>query len=51
MFYLIFKGTSNLGLSLIRISSLIIAAKRLWLGTGNGVILSLPFNECTFFLL
>ncbi len=39
-------GTSNLGLSLIRISSLIIGSKRLWIGTGNGVILSLPFSDC-----
>lgn len=38
-------GTSNLNLSLIRISSLIVGANRLWIGTGNGVILSLPFNE------
>lgn len=48
-------GTSNLGLSMIRISSLIIGSKRLWLGTGNGVILSLPFNESnnslTFFTI
>lgn len=38
-------GTSNLGLSLVRISSLMIASKRLWIGTGNGVILSIPFSE------
>jgi hypothetical protein len=38
-------GTSNLGLSLIRISSLLIDCKRIWIGTGNGVILSIPFNE------
>lgn len=38
-------GTSNLGLSLIRVSSLIVASKRLWVGTGNGVILSIPFSE------
>ena len=37
-------GTSNLGLSLVRISSLMIANKRLWIGTGNGVILSIPFS-------
>ena len=39
-------GSTNIGLSTVRISSLIIGAKRLWLGTGNGVILSLPFNKC-----
>lgn len=39
-------GSSNIGVSTVRISSLLIGAKRLWLGTGNGVILSLPFNEC-----
>ena len=30
---------------LIRISSLIIGCKRLWVGTGNGVILSIPFSD------
>jgi hypothetical protein len=34
-----------LGLSLIRISSLTIGCKRLWIGTGNGVILSIPFTD------
>ncbi len=43
-------GSSNLGQSMVRISSLLIAAKRLWIGTGNGVILSLPFNECKLFI-
>jgi hypothetical protein len=38
-------GSSNLGLSLIRITSLNIINKRLWLGTGNGVIISIPFNN------
>jgi hypothetical protein len=38
-------GTSNLGLSLVRISSLMVASKRLWIGTGNGVILSVPFTD------
>lgn len=38
-------GTSNLGLSLVRISSMIIVSKRLWIGTGNGVVLSIPFNS------
>lgn len=38
-------GTSNLGLSLVRISSLMIASKRLWIGTGNGVVLSIPFTD------
>ncbi len=41
-------GTNNLGLSLIRISSMVIGSKRLWIGTGNGVILSLPFTECNY---
>jgi mitogen-activated protein kinase 8 interacting protein 3 len=40
-------GTSNLGLSLIRISSLITGSRRLWIGTGNGVVLSIPFSEKT----
>ena len=38
-------GTSNLGLSLIRVSALNSSPKRLWIGTGNGVILSLPFED------
>lgn len=38
-------GTSNLGLSLVRISSLLTASKRLWIGTGNGVILSFPISD------
>lgn len=40
-------GTSNLGLSLVRISSLMIESNRLWVGTGNGVILSIPINYGT----
>ena len=44
-------GTSNLGLSLIRISSLVISSKRLWIGTGNGVILSIPFTDSKKFYL
>jgi hypothetical protein len=29
----------------VRVSSLIIASKRLWIGTGNGVVLSIPFTS------
>ncbi len=35
-------GSTNLGFSLIRISSLMISSKRLWIGTGNGVVVSVP---------
>lgn len=39
-------GTSNLGLSLIRITSMIIASNHLWIGTGNGAIISIPLSTC-----
>lgn len=38
-------GISNLGLSIVRVTSLTAANKRLWVGTGNGVVLSIPFNQ------
>jgi len=40
-----FSGTGNLGFSFVRISSLLIVSNRLWIGTGNGVILSVPLFE------
>ena len=36
-------GTSSLGLSLTRISSVAAASNYLWIGTGNGAIISVPF--------
>lgn len=37
-------GTSKLGFSFIRITALLVSCKRLWIGTGNGVILSVPLT-------
>lgn len=39
------SGTGNLGFSFVRISCLLVASNRLWVGTGNGVILSIPLCE------
>ncbi|KAF4525460.1 hypothetical protein B566_EDAN004872 [Ephemera danica] len=38
-------GTGKLGFSLIRITALLISSSRLWIGTGNGVIISVPLSE------
>ena len=36
------SGTGKLGFSFVRITSLMLTNDRLWVGTGNGVILSVP---------
>ncbi|XP_017783541.1 PREDICTED: JNK-interacting protein 3 isoform X2 [Nicrophorus vespilloides] len=38
-------GTGKLGFSLVRISALLISSNRLWIGTSNGVIISVPLSE------
>ncbi|XP_014442509.1 LOW QUALITY PROTEIN: C-Jun-amino-terminal kinase-interacting protein 3 [Tupaia chinensis] len=38
-------GTGKLGFSFVRITSLLIAGSRLWVGTGNGVVISIPLTE------
>uniref|UniRef100_A0A5S6QI53 RH1 domain-containing protein n=1 Tax=Trichuris muris TaxID=70415 RepID=A0A5S6QI53_TRIMR len=38
-------GTSKLGFSFVRITSLLLSCKRLWVGTSNGVIVSIPLTE------
>ncbi|XP_060519194.1 JNK-interacting protein 3 isoform X2 [Cylas formicarius] len=38
-------GTGKLGFSLVRITSLLISSNRLWIGTSNGVIISVPLND------
>jgi hypothetical protein len=38
----LFLGTGKLGFSFVRITSLIVSVNRLWMGTGNGVIISVP---------
>ncbi|XP_014295242.1 JNK-interacting protein 3 isoform X2 [Microplitis demolitor] len=38
-------GTGKLGFSFVRITALLISSNRLWIGTGNGVIISVPLSE------
>ena len=40
--FLFSQGTGKLGFSFVRITSLIVSVNRLWMGTGNGVIISVP---------
>ena len=37
-----FSGTGKFGFSFVRITALMLTTDRLWVGTGNGVILSVP---------
>ena len=41
----LFSGTGKLGFSFVRITSLLVSCNRLWMGTGNGVIISVPLND------
>lgn len=41
-------GTGKLGFSFVRITALLISSNRLWIGTGNGVIISVPLSESEF---
>lgn len=41
----IISGTGKLGFSLVRITSLLISSNRLWIGTSNGVIISVPLSD------
>ncbi|XP_042590842.1 C-Jun-amino-terminal kinase-interacting protein 4 isoform X7 [Cyprinus carpio] len=38
-------GTGKLGFSFVRITALMVSCSRLWVGTGNGVIISIPLSE------
>uniref|UniRef100_T1IY26 C-Jun-amino-terminal kinase-interacting protein 4 n=1 Tax=Strigamia maritima TaxID=126957 RepID=T1IY26_STRMM len=38
-------GTGKLGFSFVRITALHISCNRLWMGTGNGVIISVPLSD------
>ncbi|XP_069050544.1 C-Jun-amino-terminal kinase-interacting protein 4 isoform X2 [Lepisosteus oculatus] len=38
-------GTGKLGFSFVRITALMVSCNRLWVGTGNGVIISIPLIE------
>lgn len=39
------SGTGKLGFSFVRITALMVSCNRLWVGTGNGVIISIPLTE------
>ena len=39
-----FLGTGKLGFSFVRITALLVSCNRLWMGTGNGVIISVPLS-------
>lgn len=39
-------GPGKVGFSFVRITALLISSHRLWIGTGNGVIISVPLSEC-----
>lgn len=39
-------GTGKVGFSFVRITALLISSSRLWIGTANGVIISVPLSEC-----
>lgn len=43
--HLSFLGTGKLGFSFVRITALMVSCNRLWVGTGNGVIISIPLTE------
>lgn len=43
-------GTGKLGFSFVRITALLISTSRLWIGTGNGVIISVPLSESKYSL-
>lgn len=39
------SGTGKLGFSFVRITALTVSCNRLWIGTGNGVIISIPLTD------
>ncbi|XP_019748141.1 C-Jun-amino-terminal kinase-interacting protein 4-like [Hippocampus comes] len=41
-------GTGKLGFSFVRITALMVSCNRLWIGTGNGVIISIPLVESEY---
>ncbi|XP_062544717.1 JNK-interacting protein 3 isoform X3 [Armigeres subalbatus] len=38
-------GTGKLGFSFVRITALLVSCNRLWIGTGNGVVISVPLSD------
>ena len=45
IWFFFLSGTGKLGFSFVRITSLLVSCNRLWMGTGNGVIISVPLND------
>jgi hypothetical protein len=45
LFFIIILVTEKTGLYFIHISALTIACRRLWIGTGNGIIISVPLTD------
>jgi hypothetical protein len=43
--FFIILVTEKTGLYFIHISALTIACRRLWIGTGNGIIISVPLTD------
>jgi hypothetical protein len=43
---IVYPGTGKLGFSFVRITALMASSGRLWVGTGNGVIISVPLSDC-----
>uniref|UniRef100_A0A4W4EAL2 Sperm associated antigen 9a n=1 Tax=Electrophorus electricus TaxID=8005 RepID=A0A4W4EAL2_ELEEL len=43
-------GTGKLGFSFVRITALMVSCNRLWVGTGNGVIISIPLSDACLLL-
>lgn len=40
-------GTGKLGFSFVRITALLASCNRLWIGTGNGVVISVPLSDAS----
>lgn len=38
-------GTGKLGFCFARITALLVSCNRLWIGTGNGVVISVPLTD------
>lgn len=45
---LFFLATEKTGLYFVHISALTIACRRLWIGTGNGIIISVPLTDSKY---
>ena len=44
-FDLMSPGTGRLGFSFVRVTAMMSSENRLWIGTGNGVVISVPLCE------